>query len=45
MAFWKLAFNMGWVSAEQLRLAVRTETNPKGEVTLERYREITGVDF
>ncbi|WP_352420723.1 XkdX family protein [Proteiniborus sp.] len=45
MAFWKLAFNMKWVSAEQLRLAVKTESNPFGEITPEQYKEITGIDF
>lgn len=45
MAFWKLAFNMKWVSAEQLRLAVKTESNLFGEITPEQYKEITGIDF
>lgn len=45
MAFWKLAFNMGWVTAEQLRIAVLTESNPRGEITPEEYKEITGQDF
>lgn len=45
MAFWKLAFNMGWVTEEQLRLAVLTEDNPRGEITPEQYKEITGIDF
>lgn len=45
MAFWKLAFNMGWVDAEKLRIAVRTESNPFGEITPEEYEEITGIPF
>lgn len=45
MAFWKLAFNMGWVTAEQLRLAVKTEDNPFGEITPVEYEEITGIRF
>ncbi|MGF7056454.1 XkdX family protein [Brassicibacter mesophilus] len=45
MVFWKLAFNMKWVSVEQLRLAVKTETNPFGEITPEQYKEITSIDF
>ncbi|OZV12338.1 XkdX family protein [Tissierella sp. P1] len=45
MAFWKLAFNMKWVSAEQLRLAVKTESNPFGEITEAQYKEITELDF
>lgn len=44
MAFWKLAFNMGWVTAEQLRIAVLTEDNPRGEITPKEYKEITGQD-
>ena len=45
MAFWKLAYNQKWVTAEQLRLAVKTETNPFGEISLEEYKAITGQDF
>lgn len=45
MAFWKLAFNMQWVTAEQLRLAVITESNRFGEITPEEYEEITGTQF
>lgn len=45
MAFWKMAFNQKWVTAEQLRLAVVTESNPYGEITVEEYREITNKEF
>ena len=45
MAFWKLAYNQKWVTAEQLRLAVITESNPYGEITPEQFKEITGKDF
>lgn len=45
MAFWKLAYNMKWVTAERLRLAVKTEDNQFGEITTEEYKEITGIDF
>jgi len=45
MAFWMLAFNMKWVNADQLRLAVKTQTNPFGEITPEEYKQITGQDF
>lgn len=45
MAFWKLAYNMKWVTAEQLRLAVKTEENQFGEITKDEYKEITGIDF
>lgn len=45
MAFWKMAFNLKWVTAEQLRLAVMTESNPFGEISPEEYKEITKQDF
>ena len=45
MAFWKLAFNMKWVTVEQLRLVVLTEERPNGEITPEEYQEITGLQF
>lgn len=45
MAFWKLAYNMKWIDAEKLRLVVRTEDNPFGEITPEQYEEITGNPF
>ncbi|WP_339216880.1 XkdX family protein [Solibacillus sp. FSL W8-0372] len=45
MAFWKMAFNLKWVTAEQLRLAVMTESNPFGEISPEEYNEITKQDF
>ena len=45
MAFWKLAYTQKWVTAEQLRLAVITESNPYGEITPEQFKEITGKDF
>ena len=45
MAFWKMAYNLKWVTSEQLRLAVKNETNPYGEITPEEYKTITGLDF
>ena len=45
MAFWKMAFNLKWVTSEQLRLAVVSESNPYGEITSEEYKTITGLDF
>ena len=45
MAFWRLAYNMKWVTAEQLRLAVITESNKFGEITAEEYEEITDIKF
>lgn len=45
MEFWKLAFEQEWVTAEQLKGAVKTETFPQGEITPEQYKEITGINF
>lgn len=45
MAFWKLAFNMKWITTEQLRLIVKTESNLFGEISKEEYKKITGVDI
>lgn len=51
MAFWKLAYDMGWIdrdkeaAAIKLRLAVKTESNPFGEITPEEYKTITNKDF
>ena len=45
MEFWRLAYNRKWVKAEQLRLAVITESNPYGEITPEEYEQITGTKF
>ena len=45
MAFWKLAYNQKWVTAEQLRLVVKTEERLNGEITVEEYKNITGMEF
>lgn len=45
MTFWTLAFNQRWVTAEQLKSAVKTENNPFGEITPEEYKTITGIEF
>jgi hypothetical protein len=51
MAFWKLAYDMGWIdrdkdaAAIKLCLAVTTESNPYGEITAEQYKQITNKDF
>lgn len=45
MKFWTLAFNMKWVTAEALKGAVITPTNPFGEITPEEYTVITGIEF
>lgn len=45
MSFWTLAFNMKWVTAEALKGAVITDSNPYGEITPEEYMIITGIEF
>ena len=45
MEFWKMAFKFYWVTAEDLRIAVKTEKNPFGEITPNEYEEITGIPF
>lgn len=45
MAFWKLAYEMKWVGIEKLLLAVKTESNPYGEITPEEYQTITGFTY
>lgn len=45
MTFWQLAYKQKWVTAEQLRLAVKTESNPYGEISPEEYETITGIKF
>lgn len=45
MAFWNLAYKSKWVTIDQLRLVVKTEANPYGEITPEEFKTITGQDF
>ncbi|MGG3835669.1 XkdX family protein [Paenibacillus thiaminolyticus] len=45
MTFWKLAFECKWIDAEGLCAAVKTDSNPFGEISPEEYKEITGIDF
>lgn len=45
MAFWMLAYKQKWVTIDQLRLAVKTPSNPFGEITPEEFKQITGEDF
>lgn len=45
MGFWKMAFDLGCITAERLRLAVKTEENKYGEITPEEYKNITKVEF
>ncbi|WP_375135725.1 hypothetical protein [Lysinibacillus fusiformis] len=41
----QIAFMFKWVTAEQLRIAVKTEANPFGEITPEQYKAITKQDL
>lgn len=45
MNFWQLAFNNNWVTAEQLKKVVITESNPKGEITSDQYKQITKLEL
>lgn len=45
MAFWNLAYKSKWVTADQLRLVVKTEANPFGEITQDEFQTITGEEF
>lgn len=45
MRFWKMAFDLGCISAERLKGAVKTEENKYGEITREEYKEITKIEF
>ncbi|WP_414854687.1 XkdX family protein [Brevibacillus sp. IT-7CA2] len=45
MAFWALAFSMKWITAEKLRLAVKTTSNPFGEISPEEFTKITNQEF
>lgn len=45
MEFWRIAFQFGWVSADELRGAVKTDTRINGEITPEQFKEITKEDF
>ncbi|WP_371824151.1 XkdX family protein [Lysinibacillus sp. ACHW1.5] len=45
MKFWQIAFMFKWVTAEQLRIAVKTDANPYGKITPEEYEKITKLEF
>ncbi|WP_252214007.1 XkdX family protein [Clostridium sp. VAP41] len=45
MNFWKMAFEYEWITAEELKGVVKTESNKFGEITVEQYKEITNVDY
>ncbi|AFC61951.1 hypothetical protein G166_gp19 [Clostridium phage phi8074-B1] len=45
LQWWTIAYQQGWVTAEQLKGAVKHEMNVFGEITPEQYEEITGIKF
>lgn len=45
MEFWRYAIERKWCTPEQLRIAVKTEDSPTGDITPEQYEEITGIKF
>lgn len=45
MGFWSLAYKLKWVTKDQLRLAVKTDQSPFGEITVTEFKAITGDDF
>lgn len=45
MNFWVDAFRWGWADANLLRLVVKTDKNPFGEISKEEFREITGEEY
>lgn len=45
MAFWNLAYKSKWVTLEQLRIAVKSDSNPFGEITPDDFSTITGETF
>ncbi|MCR8843071.1 XkdX family protein [Paenibacillus sp. SC116] len=45
MIFWKLAFDMRWIDATNLRKAVKTTANVHGEITPIEYKTITGAAY
>lgn len=45
MVFWQLAYSRKWVTIDQLRLAVKTESNPYGQITADEFKTVTGEDY
>lgn len=43
--FWKMAYDMKAIDISTLRQAVKTDSNPYGEITETEFKTITGVDF
>ena len=44
-SFWKMAFDCNWIDAIGLKGAVKTDSNAYGEITVDEYKTITGIDF
>lgn len=42
---WKMSYEYGWATIEQLKEVVITSLNPNGEITIEQFEEITGQKF
>lgn len=45
MEFWKMCFDLNVIDAEYLKQAVITDNNKYGDITVEQYKEITGLEF
>lgn len=45
MTFWKMAWEYGWADIDTMRMAVKTELNPFGEISKEEFKKITGEEF
>ncbi|MUV06892.1 XkdX family protein [Planococcaceae bacterium Storch 2/2-2] len=45
MAFWRLAYNEKWITEDKLRMVVKTDQSPYGELTPEEFELITGQKF
>ena len=45
MEFWKMSYESGWVTLEQLRGAVDDNKKDGMHITKAEFKEITGVDY
>ena len=45
MEFWQIAWDMGVITEEKLRKAVRTEVNKWGDITKDEFKFICGKNF
>lgn len=43
--FWKMAYDMGAIDVDMLKQAVKTDSNPYGEITTDEFKTICGQDF